>query len=769
MKSFSPKVFFSVPVVLGLSLSLSLPSYADDKEDPFAFLLDDNNTVFSKPQAPSKQTDYKGWVEVGFDFTSDDNFSFGQYNGHYEDDLQPIFSLDYRQWQKDKQTTPSYWDVQLWDVGTPIQQGSISYAQPGSFKLTARYDQQFQAGNSTGRTPFIGAGSSDLTLPQNWVSAGSSLGMSELNSSLLSFEQEKERNKFTLDYQQSLMEGWSLSSTLSSEKKTGQQTMGGAFYIDASNPHAIILVEPINQTTTEFDFAVQYGNDQMNLNASYLFSHFDTQETDLQWQNPYDANYGVDVDYPNGVGQMSLAPDNQMHQFRINGNYLINPRYRIQADGSFGRASQDESFLPYSVNPSLTVNTPAPRQSLDGKVDTTTFDIGLYGRPMNKLSVNLKYHFDDRNNQTSRDGYNYIKGDSADQQDDKYTVYNRPYSTQKNRFDLEGSYRLPYQAKASLGYRFENVSRYNTSVEDTDESTIHAGLRVRPFNNTSAKVSLAFSDRAASTYQWDQSYYALLDSELINETPDSQRYNNHPSLSQYYMSNREKTVAKVNLNFIPDRLWSHNLFLIWDDNHYDKTSLGLEADNRQNMTLSSSYLPSTTLSVTAYYSYDLYNAEQNGRSFRGGVEKNAFVTVAPFPQASDPTRDWYSELDDTTHALGFNIEWQAIPSLVDIEFDYNFVDTEGKQTFNTGGASDLAGTSLPAIESRLHHIKLGSTYYFQKDLSIKLNYQFYRLSEKNWAIDDMSADSVDKVVLTEERSANDNIHFVGLSVLYRIP
>ena len=101
------------------------------------------------------------------------------------------------------------------------------------------------------------------------------------------------------------------------------------------------------------------------------------------------------------------------------------------------------------------------------------------------------------------------------------TVYNTTHSRLRQTGSLEGHYPLPLRSRLTLGYEFEDTQRSNSAVETTQENRWVAKLRSQPLQNTQVKIEGSFADLAASEYQWDQSYYGLLDTDLIkkkNET-----------------------------------------------------------------------------------------------------------------------------------------------------------------------------------------------------------------------------------------------------------
>ena len=99
---------------------------------------------------------------------------------------------------------------------------------------------------------------------------------------------------------------------------------------------------------------------------AYQLSLFRNGETSLTWSNPF-----IPVVPGSDTGQLALPPDNQFHQSVATLGYESTPTIRFSGDIAFGRMTQDESFLPATVNASLAPSVPAlPSQSLNGQADT---------------------------------------------------------------------------------------------------------------------------------------------------------------------------------------------------------------------------------------------------------------------------------------------------------------------------------------------------------------------------------------------------------------
>jgi hypothetical protein len=231
------------------------------------------------------------------------------------------------------------------------------------------------------------------------------------------------------------------------------------------------------------------------------------------------------------------------------------------------------------------------------------------------------------------------------------------------------------------------------------------------------------------------------------------------------MANRDQWQSSADFNFLPTDRWNLGLNLQWIDNDYDASELGLTEDEWYRGHLSASYVASETLSASVYGGYDYYKADQSSRAFRGGQEKNAFVVYPPLPQASDPNQNWTGEAEDTSITLGANVQWQVTKDL-EVSFDYNYVDTQAEQNLGTRAGSSLAASDLPTVNTTLHNVRLSGIWHMQENLFLQLDYQFYDYKSDDWAWKGVQPDTIGKVLTFGQGNPNEQINYVGASVIY---
>lgn len=741
------------PLLAGLLVAGSALA-ADEKTDEQAQADEQYQPLIpAGPAADPRWSDTStGTVQLGAGYTSDDNYMFGQYNGLHNDGVSLIGNLRWRS----AAGGDSWWRASVDDLGLETREGEFTWGMADKLRVELGFDSSLQVRNDSGMTPFRGG--SNLRLPDDWSGGPTTGDWAGLGDALHRFDRELARDKLSAGISAALNDQWRLEASLSHEVKQGTGDIGGAFYTDASEGDAALLPLDVDYRTTEAEVGLSYSGSRLHLDGRLDYSGFDNGDDALYWDNPYSTS--------GGPGGIALAPDNEQYRGRLTGQFILAPEARLQFDGSYALASQDQDYLDWSANPGVLIVEDLPRGNYDGEVAIGTFNGKLLLRPLPKFEIEAFYRARERDYDAPRDGYRYPRGDSADQPASALTVYNTAYDYHSHSGGAEFAYRLPLRSRLSFEYEYEVVRRDNVAVRETEEDRYTLAYRIQPWRNFTARLEAEYADRAASRYRWDQRYYALLDVELINATPDNQRYINHPAFSQYYLSNREQWAGKLDLTWLPADTWNLNLNLSWRDDDYGASDLGVTASEWARAYASASWTPSADLSLSIYAGADSFESDQGGRAFRGGPEKNAFEIYPPLPQASDPSRDWSLAATDTSLTLGANLQWQVSEALA-LQADYNYVDTEGEQDLADAGAADLSPEDFPAVETRLHHFEAAATWQVNARLALRLDYQYYDYDSNDWSLRNIGVTSLNNVLTLGAQNPDEEIHYLGASAVYR--
>ena len=769
------------PIIALLSLSCFAESNEDEfgmEEDPFG-----NIEEVELPLTTLWNINFSNELQIELRNIGQDNFKFGQYNGLSERGTYLVGSWGaISRPNRNDQSDNRFWTVSIDDLGLSTTELAFSAGRQGNYSIRVDYSNLVSVGNDSGITPFLG--NNVLTLPDAWVATPTTSGFNDL-SLFNEFKPELERNQISLSLNKILSDNWLIDASYNFERKDGEKLIGAAFYVDAASPVAALLPETVDYTTREFDLSTQFNKSKLQVNISYHLESFDNESNEeggLTWQNPYASGFGTESDYPNGFSRIGLAPDNRFQQIRSSGSYRFNQKFSLQFDGMLSSTEYRDTLPPYTINNELSVGTALPTSKLDD-LEVNTFNLKLLSKPFRRTAFNVKYRYDERKNTMDRLPWLYPRGDALDQPLPIRAVFNNPQNTVKQQLNSELIWRLKNRTRLSLAYDFEEVTRDLVSVDKTKEDKFSGAIRLVPLDKLALRFEAAYADRAASTYQWAESFFNTFTSEQIDEIPANRRFSNHPLLRQYYLSNRESSLAKLHISYQASDSITMALESKYRKYDYDETELGLTANTQAALNLSVDYIPTPKLGLHAWLNAGLSDLEQTGRSFRGGAEQPANELLTPLPQGSDPTRNW--QLDEQTSTIGFgaSANWVIVQSKIDLEADYYYLKTTTEYDIETFGASDILGVPLPDNDSMLHQFNLKGNYHVGSHMTLQMRYAYYRyrpLAETavtataetfqirdDWALAGLRPDTLRNVLSTGESSANEVINMLSISMVYR--
>ncbi len=729
---------------------------------PAAFAADD--AADKKPsEAVRELTEVHSEIEVGIGYVSDDSFKFGKYNGLQKQGAFGVLDLDLRGRGSYDGDSAKYWHLTGTDLGLDSRSLSYEQGEQGNYRLFLDYDQLPTFRSDSAKTIFNGAGGANLTLPAGWVPSGTTAGMTQLLPNLKDVDIETERRKVGLGFAKSFADRWDFKVTYKDEVKDGIKTIGGVFGNSGGNPRAALLPEPVDYATRQLDAVLGYADARKQFQLSYYMSLFNDKNDSLTWQNPYAAITGWDASTgyaAGGQGRLALPPDNEFHQVSASGGYNLTDKTRVSADVAFGRMTQDQAFLPYTVNPTLaaTITQPLPRSSLDGRIDTTLINLKLASRPTTDFNWSASLRHDDRDNQTPRNEYVYIGGDSQTQNTAATSDrrrYNEPYSFTENQLKVDAGYKVAKRTELSAGFQRSDTERTYTEREEAKENTYKVGLRTTFTDSLTGGLRLSRADRNGSTYVGEDPFLSSYGPGYIPTVPGG--WENHPDMRKYYLADRTRDklalfttyapVEKVTLGF--------NASYLKDD--YSESELGLTASKAGQYSLDATYTPSESLTLYTFYSYEDFRADQDGHSYSGGAVK--------LGQAFDPTRDWFASHRDRVNTVGAGAKHTITKNKFDIGADYVYAGSKSDVDVTTGTA--LTSGPLPTSPTRLNSLSLYGKYQLQKNMSLKARYRVEKYRADDWALDGVAPNTLANVILLGETSPDYRVHVITFSLGYR--
>lgn len=655
-------------------------------------------------------------IELGVGYVSDDAYKFGRYNGLQSEGPFAVGDIKIREFDEDGR----FWSMRGTNLGLESRYLRLEGGLQGSHKFFLEYDELPNYKNNTVETPFLGVGTDNLTLP-----TGFDIN-TNINENLNFFELETKRRRAKVGAMFVPKEHWQFDIDYSHENKEGVDATGAAIANGrdrfVGNTTFSLIPEPIDYNTDLVNVTLRYDGDDGQIDLTYHMSLFDNNYDSLTWQNPLPSPSLI-APAPS-AGSMSLAPDNEFHQLSLTGAYSLPYKSRLSGFLSMGVMTQNQEFLPYTVNPIL-VTQPLPVNSLNGEVWLTSAQLKLTSRPVHKLRLNAELRYNERDNQTAANTYTYVVLDSYAGR----TVQNRPYDLKNGRIKLDANYRFNAITSLRGGYKYNEIKRdyANTERETTQENTLFAKWKIKAHSTVDLALFGEVSSRDGSEYD-----------PLTNENTLMRKYN---------LADRERGKIGASIDYMAtDRLFL-SARADYNRDNYTDTQVGLTEAIQPVVTVDFSYQPRNNITTYGYYTYENIQSSQNGESL---------------------TTDWQADFDDTIDTAGIGAKLTGLGRwAIGADFVHSESVGEIKMT-------DLPGTSAvsqyPDNTTELNSVKLWTSYDYSKQLAYKLGYWFEAYRADNWAVDGLvpydPALVPDSLLLGNETLDYD-VYVVTVSASYR--
>jgi MtrB/PioB family decaheme-associated outer membrane protein len=497
-------------------------------------------------------------VEAGAGYVSQDSFKFGEYNGLSHKGLYGIFNLDARGGAYDS-GDPMRWRITATDLGLDTRNATVDFGQQGKFRINFGYDELTRNRIDTYQTPYLGAGSSNLTLPGNWIApkvpqvsatavnfrsldpiagtgpvyvAGVLTQPTAAQLSTLSairaadlpafhnVDLATKRTKYDAGFSYNIDPQWDVQASFRHEHKDGVKLMGAVS--SQVSEFSASIPDLINQDTDQVNISLNYKGDKSFLQFAYYGSFFRNDVQSMTWQ---------DVNDPTKSATLSTPPSNDFHQFVLTGTYKFSPTTKLVANASYARNTQNDAFLGPSTAANGQLAFGLPATSLNGRVVTKALNAKLTAAPLKNLNVSANYKYDDRDNQTPVNLYLFqdvneaksgvspfagLNGLPATLGSNTNIYNNRAYSKKVNQINLQADYALAKGQWLQAGYDWQKIDRSCTGAwidcadaATTKENTLRAEWRANPIEDVSGRLGYAYSERRVSNYN-ENAFLALV-------------------------------------------------------------------------------------------------------------------------------------------------------------------------------------------------------------------------------------------------------------------
>jgi len=667
----------------------------------------------------------KSNIDLGIGYVSDDAYRFGRYNGLQSKGSFLVGDIDAKRFFDDGR----FYKVRGTRLGLESRYLRLEGGKQGRYKVFLLWDELPNYIDNTVRTPYQGIGGTNLTLP-----SGFDIN-TNLDANLNLFELKTKRERIGAGASFIPKERWQFDVDASHETKKGVNSTGSVLGTGGTgligNSAISFLPQPVDYETDKVNAKLFYTANSGQLELAYHASLFNNANESLTWENPFAPT--------TSFGRMSLAPDNEFHQVSLNAGYNMPYNSRLTGVLSTGRMTQNQDFLPYSVN---STTADLPRSSLDGEAWLTTAQLKLSSVPMTRLRLNAELRYNERDNKTPVSTYNYVIIDSGQ----TATAENTPYSYENSRFNLDANYRFNALTSLRGGYKYNQMKRENSHRAKTEENTLFAKWKVKPVSHVDVELYGEAGSRDGT--------------DFVIPT------GTNPALRKYNLADRDRTMVGAAVDYMAtERLYLHAR-ADYNKEDYKNTVVGLTEATRPVVTLDFSYQVRDNISTYGYYTYETIESSQNG----------ATVTVAATPGPGAPPSatatptgvNWQADFEDVFDTVGVGAAWSGLGRW-DIGADIVYSQSTGK--INTRDLiSPGTESQYPDNNTDLTSIKLWTDYNHSEKLVYKLSYWYEKYSEDNWAIDGWSPydpAAVPNTLLFGNQTLDYDVHVITASASYR--
>lgn len=653
---------------------------------------------------------YEADYSAGLSHVSEDAAHFGDGTGYDEEGA--YLNLNGDGWYQEDGYRLS-WRIE--DLGLDSRALSLDGARQGSYDYYAAYRQLPRREFDTTSTVFSVLATDTLTLPGNWIPAGTTAGFTALNENLSSRDIESDRRILEIGGRYLPADRFDIFADYRRSERDGLDIQGGGYFTNAS-----LLPRPLDFQTDELDIGVRYGGESSTVKVAYYGSFFDNKNVALRWDNPFTSVAGGEI------GRLAQSPGSRFQQFLFSGSYRTgwNDTF-IAYSASTGVMQQDEPLLTYTNNPNI-ATAPLPRASLDGEVDTTNLSLTVTSRPHVRARVKLAYRYDERDNKTPVEQWNRVIVDSFASNE---IQTNTPYSFERTRLRLRGDLEVNDAFRLAAGYDYTELDRDFQEVAEQDETTGWGQLSWRPNANFDLRAKAGTARRDVDRY----------------DTGLASSLGQNPLMRKYHLAYRYREFAEVSAAASwPERSFSLSGSVRFADDNYTRSRLGLLSSDDLRVAADFNWTLPNMSSLYAMVALDEIDSEQAGSE----------LFQAP---------DWRATHADEFVTFGGGYRVQGLLERFDLEVDY----THGKgRSLITIASASRSASLFPDLESTLDSLRLRLRYRASERLEGYLDFRYERFDADDWALQGVEPVTVPNLLSLGADPYDYEVFLIGVGFSY---
>lgn len=724
--------------------------------------------VFGQAQAQEAAAP-QSWVSIGGTYVNGDpadHARWSVYNGMREDSGYGILDFLYR----NRDPAAGLWtSIEGRNLFLDNREVNFTVRKLGDWKVVADYSEIIRSSPYTVNTSLQGAGSTAPTVSR-LATPGTGQDMYT----------ETQRKGISLYGSKWFGGAVQFEAGIKSEDKDGSRMFGKGFACSASWVSAgscatsttqwalLFTPEPIDSTINQAEAKLTYAKDGLLLTAGYYGNIYINRNSNLtpnvtgtSLNNPLGAATAIDSGLRTTLNlPLALPPDSQSHQFYLLGNYRFTPTTVANFKYAYTTATQDEDFGAAGF-----YQAPAGLSNADAEMKTTLAQVGISSRPIPKLTLLANYKYEKKEDNTPVAAYN-VEGNPA-----TTSFTNSPANKKKTDLKLEGSYLLPGDYRATVGFDWNeadhgvftptsSVAGLSGLKQKTKEDGYRLELRKSMSDSLNGFLQYASSKREGDS-PWLKPLSLTQGRGVIEANDDpacvppaapalNNCIYNRTGIFPNVFEDRERDKWKFMVNWMPSDTVSVQ-FLAEDgkDKFTGPTTKGLSEAGMSTYSLDATFRVSEDWNLTGYASTgdSTYNVAHSSAYMVKVKDTNVAFGASLKGKVSDRMR-LAADLTYTSDKVKYPQELDSAASAANIAY-----------LASTGG--------LPDVTYKLTRFVIKGDYDLNKQSSIRvlLGYEKSDFNEWTWQWNGNSFLYSDNTTVSAKE--NQSVTWIGASYVYR--
>jgi hypothetical protein len=524
---------------------------------------------------------------------------------------------------------------------------------------------------------------------------------------------------------------------------------------------------PIDERIHEVNGGARWATETWSIEGGYTGSFFENRYDRVRAQR-------FDTTSADLVGQISLAPDNAAHTFRLTGatDLPLDFPSRLSASLAYGLRKQDEDFLCHTINPAnpaimgggapsdscpfVTENPIAgtfhlPENSLDGDVRTFLANLVWTARPLQRLNLTARYRLYDYDNESDRLLFpDYVRSDVDNRSTQAFAHFSVPTEHRRHNASLD----VALRAHEAVTLHAEPFWEQWERSDDREATRLYEwggrfAVDARPRPWTQIRAGYEFGVRRHDDYD----PFAVVDDLWVYPSvafPAGPSDDFFPLLRNLDLADRKRQQVDLLGQVTPREDLSFTLTARYGEADYDGTSYGLTEQTSWSLGGETSWQPLEWLGLSTWYTYEEIRYEQQSRQ-------------RPPTALDDFSQDWDSFSEDQIHNLGLRLDATVIPDRLDASVGYEIQHARGKNR-----SDGFAAENYPGLRDVLQTLHATLDFHAREDLTLRLGYQIERFDLTDFRIDDL--DPIEPVspndLFLNSQIDDYTAHIVALSAIW---